>query len=93
LLVEFPARTIYIPALSQDIYLIPYLEVYRPAVLISLGLLFLLSLLDPIIGNFLYTVYSLSKLYCFILGELFIDAYRFVYYKLRLVKARIGYIT
>jgi hypothetical protein len=47
--------------------------------LISLGLLFLLSLLDPIIGNFLYTIYSLSKLYCFILGELFIDAYRFIY--------------
>jgi hypothetical protein len=62
-------------------------------VLISLGLLFLLSLLDPIIGDFLYTMYSLSKLYYFILGKLFIDAYRFVYYRPRPVKARIGYIT
>jgi hypothetical protein len=84
---------VYILALSRDIYLIPYLEVYRPAVLISLGLLFLLSLLDSIIGDFLYTIYSLNKLYCFILRELFIDAYRFVYYRPRLVKAYIGYIT
>jgi hypothetical protein len=61
--------------------------------LIGLGLLFLLSLLNPIIGDFLYTIYSLSKLYCFISGELFIDAYRFVYYRPRLVKAYIGYIT
>jgi hypothetical protein len=92
-LVEFLARMVYILALSRDIYLIPYLEVYRPAVLISLGLLFLLSLLDSIIGDFLYTIYSLNKLYCFILRELFIDAYRFVYYRPRLVKAYIGYIT
>jgi hypothetical protein len=62
-------------------------------VLISLGLLFLLSLLDLIIGNFLYTIYSLSELYCFILRELFINAYRFVYYRLRPVKAYIEYIT
>jgi hypothetical protein len=62
-------------------------------VLISLGLLFLLSLLDPIIGDFLYIIYSLGKLYCFILRELFIDAYRFVYSGPRLVKAYIGYIT
>ena len=61
--------------------------------LISLGLLFLLSLLDSIIGDFLYAVYSLGELYCFILGELFIDAYRFVYYRPRLIKAYIGYIT
>jgi len=61
--------------------------------LISLGLLFLLSLLDPIIGDFLYAIYSLSKLYYFILGELFINAYRFVYYRPRLIKAYIGYIT
>jgi hypothetical protein len=61
--------------------------------LISLGLLFLLSLLDPIIGDFLYTIHSLSELYCFILGELFIDAYRFVYCRPRLVEAYIGYIT
>jgi hypothetical protein len=84
---------VYILALSRDIYLIPYLEVYRPAVLISLGPLFLLSLLDPIIGDFLYAIYSLSKLYYFILRELFIDAYRFVYSGLRLVKAYIEYIT
>jgi hypothetical protein len=62
-------------------------------VLISLGLLFLLSLLDPIIGDFLYAIYSLGELYYFILGELFIDAYRFVYYGLRPVKAYMGYIT
>jgi hypothetical protein len=62
-------------------------------VLISLGLLFLLGLLDPVIGDFLCTVYSLGELYCFILGELFIDAYKFVYYGPRLVKAYIGYIT
>ena len=84
---------VYIPALSRDVYLIPYLEVYRPVVLISLGLLFLLSLLDLIIGDFLCIIYSLSKLYYFILKELFIDAYRFVYYRPRLVKAYIGYIT
>jgi hypothetical protein len=46
-------------------------------VLISLGPLFLLSLLDPIISDFLYTIYSLSELYCFISRELFINAYRF----------------
>jgi hypothetical protein len=92
-LVEFLTKTVYILTLSRDIYLIPYLEVYKPAVLISLGPLFLLSLLDPIIGDFLYTIYSLSKLYYFILGELFIDAYRFVYCGPRLVKAYIGYIT
>jgi hypothetical protein len=66
--------------------------VYRPAVFISLGPLFLLSLLDPIIGDFLCAIYSLSKLYYFILGELFTDAYRFVYYRPRLVKAYIRYI-
>jgi hypothetical protein len=92
-LVEFLARTVYVPALGRDVYLVPYLEVHRPAVLIGLGPLFLLSLLDPIIGDFLCAIYSLSELYCFILRELFIDAYRFVYYRLRLVKARIGYIT
>jgi hypothetical protein len=80
-LVEFPAKTVYILALGRDVYLVPYLKVYRPAVLISLGPLFLLSLLDPIIGDFLCAVYSLSKLYYFILGELFTDAYRFVYYR------------
>jgi hypothetical protein len=93
LLVKFLAKTVYVLALSQDVYLVPYLEVYRLAVLISLGSLFLLSLLNPIIGNFLCAIYSLGKLYCFILGELFIDAYRFVYYGPRLVKAYIGYIT
>jgi hypothetical protein len=62
-------------------------------VLISLSLLFLLSLLDPVISDFLYAVHSLSELYYFILGELFIDAYRFVYYKPRLIKAYIEYIT
>ena len=92
-MVEFLARTVYVLALSRDVYLVPYLEVYRPAVLISLGPLFLLSLLDPIIGDFLCAVYSLGELYCFILGELFIDAYRFVYGGPRLVKAHIGYIT
>jgi hypothetical protein len=92
-LVEFLAKTVYVLALSRDVYLVPYLEVYRPAVLIGLGLLFLLSLLDPVIGDFLYAIYSLSKLYCFILGELFIDAYGFVYYGPRPVKAHIGYIT
>jgi hypothetical protein len=92
-LVEFLARTVYILALSQDVYLVPYLEVHSLAVLIGLGILFLLSLLDPIIGDFLYTVYSLGELYCFIPGELFMDAYGFVYYGLRPVKARIGYIT
>jgi hypothetical protein len=92
-LVEFLARTVYVLALSRDVYLVPYLEVYRPAVLISLGLLFLLSLLDPVIDDFLCAMYSLSELYCFILGELFIDAYGFVYYRPRLVKAHIGYIT
>jgi hypothetical protein len=61
--------------------------------LIGLGPLFLLSLLDPIIGDFLCAIYSLSELYCFILGELFIDAYRFVYYRPRPVKAYIRYIT
>jgi hypothetical protein len=61
--------------------------------LIGLGLLFLLSLLDLVIGDFLYTMHSLSELYYFILGELFIDAYRFVYSRPRLVKAHIGYIT
>ena len=91
-MVEFLARTVYILALGRDVYLIPYLEVHRPAVLIGLGLLFLLSLLDPVISVFLYAIYSLSKLYYFILGELFIDAYRFVYYRPRLVKAYIGYI-
>jgi hypothetical protein len=84
---------VYILALSQDIYLISYLEVYRPAVLINLSLLFLLSLLDPLIGDFLYIIYSLSELYYFILRELFIDAYRFVYYRPRLIKAYIKYIT
>jgi hypothetical protein len=92
-LVEFLARTVYILALGQDIYLISYLEVYRPAMLISLGPLFLLGLLDPVIGDFLCTVYSLGKLYYFIPGELFTNAYRFVYYRPRLVKAYIGYIT
>jgi hypothetical protein len=92
-LVEFPARTVYVLALSRDIYLVPYLEVHRLAVLIGLGPLFLLSLLDPIIGDFLCAMHSLGELYCFILGELFIDAYRFVYYGPRLVKARMGYIT
>jgi hypothetical protein len=62
-------------------------------VLIGLGPLFLLSLLDPIIGDFLCAMYFLSKLYCFIPGELFTDAYGFVYCGLRLVKAYIGYIT
>jgi hypothetical protein len=61
-------------------------------VLINLGPLFLLSLLDSIIGDFLYTIYSLSELYYFILGELFINTYRFVYYRPRLVKAYTGYI-
>ena len=61
--------------------------------LINLDPLFLLSLLNPIIGDFLYIIYSLNKLYYFILGELFIDAYRFVYSRPRLVKAYIGYIT
>jgi hypothetical protein len=60
-------------------------------VLISLSPLFLLSLLDPVISDFLYAMYSLSKLYYFILGELFINAYRFVYYRPRPVKAYIGY--
>jgi hypothetical protein len=92
-LVEFLARTVYVLALSRDVYLVPYLEVYRPAVLISLGILFLLSLLDQVIDDFLCAMYSLSELYCFILGELFIDAYGFVYYRPRLVKAHIGYIT
>jgi hypothetical protein len=92
-LVEFPAKTVYILALSRDVYLVLYLEVHRPAVLISLGPLFLLSLLDPIIGDFLCAVYSLGELYYFILGELFIDAYRFVYCGPRPVKAYIGYIT
>jgi hypothetical protein len=92
-LVEFPAKTVYILALSRDIYLIPYLEVHRLAVLISLGLLFLLSLLDPVIGDFLYAMHSLSELYYFIPGELFTNAYRFVYYRPRPVKAYIGYIT
>jgi hypothetical protein len=50
-------------------------------VLIGLGLLFLLSLLDPIIGDFLCAIYSLGELYYFILGELFINAYGFVYYR------------
>jgi hypothetical protein len=62
-------------------------------VLIGLGPLFLLGLLDPIIGDFLYAIYSLSELYYFILRELFTDAYGFVYYRPRLVKAYIGYIT
>jgi hypothetical protein len=62
-------------------------------VLIGLGLLFLLGLLNPIIGDFLCAIYSLSKLYCFIPGELFTDAYGFVYCEPRLVKAHIGYIT
>jgi hypothetical protein len=60
--------------------------------LISLSLLFLLSLLDPVIGDFLCAVYSLSELYYFILRELFIDAYKFVYSRPRLVKAYIKYI-
>jgi hypothetical protein len=92
-LVKFLARIVYILALGRDIYLVPYLEVYRPVVLIGLGPLFLLSLLDPVIGDFLYTIYSLSELYYFISGELFMDAYRFVYGGPRLVKAYIGYIT
>ena len=92
-MVEFLVRTVYILALSRDIYLVPYLEVYRPAVLISLGPLFLLSLLDLIIGDFLYTIYSLNELYYFILRELFINAYGFVYGRPRLIKAYIGYIT
>jgi hypothetical protein len=62
-------------------------------VLISLGLLFLLSLLNPVIGDFLCAIYSFSELYYFILGELFTDAYGFVYGGPRLVKACIGYIT
>jgi hypothetical protein len=61
--------------------------------LIGLGLLFLLSLLNPVIGDFLCAMYSLSELYCFILGELFINTYGFVYGGPRLVKAYIGYIT
>jgi hypothetical protein len=61
-------------------------------VLISLGPLFLLSLLDLVISDFLCAIYSLSELYYFIPGELFIDAYRFVYYGPRLIKAYIGYI-
>ena len=84
---------VYIPALGRDIYFVFHLEVYMPAVLISLGPLFLLGLLDPVIGDFLCAVYSLGKLYCFILGELFINAYGFVYYGPRPVKAHIGYIT
>jgi hypothetical protein len=50
-------------------------------VLISLGPLFLLGLLDPIMGDFLCAIYSLSELYYFIPGELFTNAYRFVYYR------------
>ena len=92
-MVEFLARTVYVLALSRDVYLVPYLEVYRPAVLIGLGPLFLLSLLDPVIGDFPCTVHSLGELYYFILRELFTNAYRFVYYRPRLVKAYIGYIT
>ena len=84
---------VYVPALGRDVYLVPYLKVHRPAVLIGLGPLFLLSLLDPVIGDFLYAMYSLGELYCFIPGELFTDAYGFVYCGPRLVKAYIGYVT
>ena len=92
-MVEFLARTVYVPALGRDVYLVPHLEVYRPAVLIGLGPLFLLGLLDPVIGDFLCAVHSLGELYCFILGELFMDAYGFVYCGPRLVKACTGYVT
>ena len=84
---------VYVPALGRDVYLVPYLEVYRPAVLIGLGPLFLLSLLDPVTGDFPCAVHSFGELYCFIPGELFTDAYGFVYCGPRPVKARMGYVT
>jgi len=61
------ARPVYILSLYRDVYLIAYLEVYQSAVLIGLYLLKLLSILNSSIGSFLGTVYSLSKLDCFIL--------------------------
>jgi hypothetical protein len=45
--------------------------------------------LNTLIGHFLGTVYPFSKIDHFVLGELFIDAYRLVYIKTGLVKAYI----
>ena len=49
---------------------------------ISLSLLILLSLLNSLINSFLYIIYSLNKLYYFVLRELFINTYKFINYKL-----------
>jgi hypothetical protein len=84
---------VYIPALGRDIDLIPYLEVYRPAVFISLVPLVLLGSLDSLIGSFPRAIYPLSELYYFVLGELFLDAYGFVSYRPQLVKTYIGDIA
>jgi hypothetical protein len=57
--------------------------------LVYLLTLALLSLLDSTIGGLLYAMYSLGELYCLVAGHLFIDTYRSVYYRPRLVETRI----
>ena len=52
-------------------------------------LLTLLNLLNSIISDFLSVIYPFNELDCFISWELFIDVYKFIYNKLRLIKARI----
>ena len=54
---------------------------------ISLSLLKPLSVLNPLIGDLLGVVYSLSVFGRFIPRELFIDAYRSVYFRAGLVEA------
>jgi hypothetical protein len=93
LLIKLIAKSVYILALSRDIDLVPYLEVYRPVVFISLVPLVLLGSLDSLIGSFLHVIHPLSELYCFVLRELFSDTYGFVSYRPQLVKTYIGDIA
>ena len=56
---------------------------------IRLLLLTLLSLLNSIISDFSNVIYLFNELNCLVPRELFIDVYKFIYNKLRLIKARI----
>jgi hypothetical protein len=61
--------------------------------LIYLLTLSLLSSLDSIIGSLICAIYSLGELYCLVAGHLFIDTYRSVRYRPRLVETYTGDIA
>ena len=82
-------KAVYILTLNKDVNLVPDLKVYKSAMFIYLLPLILLSLLNFIISDFLNIIYLFNKLDCFILWELFINAYKFIYNKPGLIKARI----